>query len=176
MLNKILQWAGVVALVIAIIACYLPLAEKVSQKVGAQSGDGYTNVLTFGVTGILRAGAVENIGGVLSTTTPASMTLSATDLIGVSTISMFPNVGAITITLPATTTLTSWLPNTGDRTSFVLVNATSTSAITLTVAAGTGSLISKASTTAAVGPGGMMLINVVRKANTDLLFYLSPSL
>lgn len=114
-------------------------------------------------------------GRVLSTTTPASMTLRPLDLIGYSTISSLPTVSSVTLTLPASTTLNAngFLPKAGDRTTLAIVNASSTSA-SITLAGNTGSLLRNASTSAVITPGGVGILFITRKANLDFIFSLIP--
>ncbi len=90
---------------------------------------------------------------------------------------MTPTVGAVTATLPATTTagMSTWLANAGDSDTFGFINATS-SAFNITVAAGTGTLLKNASTTAAILPGGEAFIRCTRKVNTDILCWFSPAI
>lgn len=83
-----------------------------------------------------------------ATTTPASATLSALETAGFSTVSFYPSVGAITLTLPASTTLGAFLgPTPGAMKRVCYYNATTTSGITITLAAGTGIDLEIASTT-----------------------------
>jgi len=125
----------------------------------------------YGATGVLS-------GGVLSTTTPTSLTLKPSDVQNVTLISMVPTVGNITVTLPATTTsgMSTWIPNTGDSDEILFQNATTTAGVTVTLAAGTGTLVLNSSTTAAIRPGGIALLRAVRKAYTDISFFLSPGI
>lgn len=134
-------------------------------KTGQNCGDAYTFPTC--------AGEVVD-GGVLSTTTPASMTLAQSDL-GYSSISDLLNVGAATITLPASSTLTTFLPNSGDRKSIAITNATS-SAFNITIAGGTGTLFQNASTSAVILPLKTAYLFVMRKANTDLTFTFLPGI
>jgi len=78
-------------------------------------------------------------GAVLATSTSGTATtLKEKDLLNYSVFEMTPNVASFTYTLPATSTLTSILKNIGDTHSWVFQNATTTTATTLTLAAGAG--------------------------------------
>lgn len=135
-----------------------------------------TNTSTTYLSGGFRT------GGTNSTSTPVSLTLKAADLATYTSVSMTPTIGAITVTLPASSTMATFLPNAGDRTSFVWVNASTTAAAVITVAAGTGTLLMTASSSGTtVAPATIdgtkaAVIQVIRKANTDLLFLMQPFL
>jgi len=113
--------------------------------------------------------------------TPASITLQPTDL-QYGYISMYPGTTAgITITLPATTTFSAttsnpYLPNAGDNTSFILFNSTTTASRTITIAAGTGTLVETATSTAGAISGRSVLVNCFRKVDTDIVCDVDPFL
>jgi cell wall-associated NlpC family hydrolase len=104
---------------------------------------------TLGVTG-----KVTTDGGIvhsypLSTSTPASMTLAASDLTAYESIVMLPTVGSITVTLPASSTLSSAVsPTAGDWEDKCITNATTTSGQNITLAGGTGTSLLVASSSA----------------------------
>lgn len=78
-------------------------------------------------------------GQILATTTTGSaVTLKETDLRDYVMIDYMSNTGASTITMPATSTMFQLLPNDGDVRTWIIHNATSTAAATLTIAKGTG--------------------------------------
>lgn len=169
------NWIIAVLAVVVIVGGYLTFTNKgttvqtvASPSLGDQSHLTGLNVGTGGFS----------TSGILSTTTPASLTLSPNDIINANFISMFPSVGAITITLPATTSapMATWLPNPGDAGSFMIHNSTTTAAQTVTVAGGTGTLLRNSTTTAAILPGGIARLTCVRKVNTDIacLFSVAP--
>lgn len=83
---------------------------------------------------------VQTGGGKYSTTSNAatSETLTEADMLSNNYLYLMSNVGAFTWTLPATSTLTSMLQNVGDTREWLINNATSSSGITLTIAAGSG--------------------------------------
>ena len=91
------------------------------------------------ITGSLDTGTLTQGGGKTATSTSNSTaTLLATDFDTESYIEMTPNSAALTLTLPATSTLSALIPNDGDFRTVWLKNATTTSGITITLAAGTG--------------------------------------
>lgn len=118
-------------------------------------------------------------GSVLATTTPASMTMKQSDL-QVSTILMNPTVGSITVTLPATSTLTSFITVTGQRQTTVFCNATTTPGFLITIAAGTGMNVSIATGTnsSTIAQGSLKCANLtfIRTANTDVDVLMEPSI
>lgn len=115
---------------------------------GATGDSNFTNVVTSGyatVGGALTVGGAADVsgftqgGGVLSTSTTATAgTLTQSDLASYSMIEWTLNTANGTLTLPATSTLTTLLPDAGDMRTWLIHNATTTAAITATIAAGTG--------------------------------------
>lgn len=117
-------------------------------------------------------GIVES--SVLSTTSPANRTLNVSDLKDTSVILMNPTVGAITVTLPTAANLGSeFLPQIGDSKEVTIVNSTSTAAAVITVAGNTGTSLRKASTSAAVIPGGVGFLKFVRTSATTFAVFLT---
>lgn len=139
---------------------------------------GTPNDAGSGVVGTIYATSGLFEGGINSTTTPASMTLALSDLNSSSLLSMTPTVGSITVTLPASTTMSSggFLPNAGDCTWDVIHNATTTASSNITLAAGTGFILADASTTKAIIPGGAASLRICRKANTDYIGVMVPAI
>ncbi len=83
-----------------------------------------------------------------ATTTPASATLSAKETAGFSTVSFYPSVGDVTITLAASSTLGALLgPGVGTMKRVCYYNATTTTGIDITLASGTGVDLEVASST-----------------------------
>lgn len=114
-----------------------------------------------------------------STTTPASLTLQQSDL-KFSTTLMNLSVGAITVTLPASSTLTTVVPNIGNAQSENFCNATTTSGFSITVAGNTGLNLSIATstntTTIVEGSLKCARITLVRTPNSDVDVLLEPSI
>lgn len=107
----------------------------------------------------------------LDSYTGTTGTLAATDFIQ-SSISIFPTTGAITLTLPASTTLAAagFLPKAGDRTSFSIYNASSTAAAQVTLAGGAGTLLTTSTSTKILFPLGVNRIDAVRLPTSDYSF------
>ena len=128
---------------------------------GANGRNGVNGVSTpapspaprFGASGPVGNELVQFLAGFVisdnyATTTPASATLSAREAAGFSTVSFYPNVGDVTLTLPASTTLGSLLgPIAGSMKRVCYYNATTTNGIDITFASGTGVDLEVASTT-----------------------------
>ncbi len=192
-MNKIIKGIVIAAIaVLAIIGGVSGISKFFSSPTGlvGDASTGYPDGLTVGggtyavspalaVTGAVTvSGQLSGSSGIVSSTinststTATSETMSATDLVGYSVISITPNTGALTVTLPASSTLSTYLPNAGDSTSFVLFNASTTALQTVTIAAGTGTLLEVASTTATAvtAPAKASRITVFRKPNSDLVF------
>jgi hypothetical protein len=108
-------------------------------------------------------------GNVLSTTTPASMTLGVADLYGYDTVIVRPTgaASAKTLTFFASSTASHWLPIAGDTQRTCILNATTTSGVTLVFAAGTGIDIQTASsspTDLTILPDQTACFTFIRKA------------
>lgn len=145
-----------------------------SIRTGVAAGD--TSVTTNGNGSATVGGNIVNSSAIATTTVATSQTLKSSDIIGFSAILMTPNVGSDTITLPASSTLSTWLANAGDTTSFVLFNSTTTAGVNLTVVAGTGTLVESASSTAVTVANHGSTIDVFRKPNSDLVFIINPAI
>lgn len=96
----------------------------------------FSAIPTFSSILQLDAGAVHSYPN--STTTNATQTLVAADITNYESIVALPNVGSITLTLPASSTLSAFVPNAGDWQEQCIVNATTTTGIIVTLAGGTG--------------------------------------
>lgn len=137
---------------------------------------------TAAFNGTIRSSRSAYQGGVNSTSTTATTyTLVSGDIVGYSTISMTPNTGSLNLVLPSSSTMSTWLPNSGDRTSIILFNATTSAGIQIGLVPGTGSLLEIASSsigttalTASTTPAKAMRLEVFRKWNTDLVFLAQP--
>lgn len=187
--SKVTAWVAVVALIIGALGLFvgiraLPHASTLIGAAGNMLAEQYepyiqynggfnTNLpVNFGSTTtsvgpVLTSSSVVN-GGVLSTTTSISMTMAQSDFTSYTGILMNPIVGSITVTLPATSTLTAFLPTTGQQSQFTFCNATTTASQNITLAGGTGMNVSNATTTLVVTPKKCALLNFIRTANTDI--------
>ena len=181
-MNKKIIIGVIVALIVGLVVGYMVHPSAVAQQVkGITNTSGisaaYSKIGTGCDNGFGTCVGVVTYGGLLSTTTPASMTLAPTDM-QYGMISMNPTVGAITVTLPATTTsgMSSFLPNAGDNTSFMIQNASSTSGANITFAAGTGTLLQAATSTLTLLPLKGSTMDCMRKVNTDILCMFNPAI
>lgn len=142
---------------------------------------GTTNPTVINQNGTAKFRGQVTQSSTLSTSTPASLTLQASDL-AVSTILETPTVGAITLTLPATSTLTSLIPTAGDSVVINIVNASTTvsTATVVTLAGGTGMNVSVATGTAAstiaIPAKKVATITLIRLASTDVDLMMEPTI
>jgi len=121
--------------------------------------------------------AVSFLGGVtysntFATTSVGAGTLTAGSIANVTSI-LSTNSGALTLTMPASTTLRAFIPKAGDAKRVILVNQ---GTALLTLAGGTGTLLQTASSTKTVNIGGSALLNFVRKSNSDIIVLMSPGI
>lgn len=127
------------------------------------------------------ADAIRTDGSVTQSYTNATSTSATTATLvqadmSYSSRSVTPNTGALTYTLPATSTLTTFIPTAGDMARQCFYNATSTAAATITFAAGTGIDLEVATSTSqtgafdlTIGAGNMGCFDFFRKPNTDIV-------
>jgi hypothetical protein len=96
-----------------------------------------SNTLT--VSGASDVSTLTQGGGVRATSTLNSAeTLLASDFDVENYIEYTPNISSVTLTLPATSTLATMIPNAGDTRTIIIENATSTASIDITISAGAG--------------------------------------
>lgn len=116
-------------------------------------------------------------GGLFSTTTTsATGTVLASSLLDARTYAITSNLVDVTLTLPASSTLSELIPNRGDRATFAFMNATSTGSIEVTMAGGVGTILSSASTTRLILSGKTSLLEFIRSAtSSDIYVYMMPS-
>lgn len=159
MLNKVKEWSGVVALVAIIL--FLILGQGDAQVgSGSRFPNGLSADSTSPVAGELRGStltitgaatttgkAVFDGGVVHSNTNSTSTAVTAYTLVAndiapngapYSAVVITPNGGDLALTFPASSTLAAFLPSAGDWTEQCWRNASTTSGIDITFAAGTG--------------------------------------
>lgn len=156
--------AALVAVVAAVVALDLfPAKESRTLALFDNEATNFTNVE---IEGYLFVGDTFTRGGLLATSTVATSTgaLKERDL-SYSTIFVDHPAGALTYTLPASSTVTSLIPNAGDRIEVLIFNNGTT---TITVAGSTGTALKSASSTAVINANGIGILNLVRKPNTDI--------
>jgi hypothetical protein len=115
-------------------------------------------------------GAVTN-SATVATSSAASATILAADLTCGGSLLVSLPVGSVSLTLPASSTLSSFLPVAGDRCSVAIVNASTTASQNITIVEGTGSKLAS-TTNAVIQPNSVGILNVVRKANSDFVMLL----
>ncbi len=110
-------------------------------------------------------------GLILATSTDATATvLRAADLLTYSGWKVTVNLTDLTYTFPASSTLSALVPTAGDSRTWMIHNATTTTAIDVIFAAGTGSEIKGAGGAAlTIDESSFGTITLFRKANSDLL-------
>lgn len=124
---------------------------------------------TVGITGLTTLDGGSLLSNTNSTSTLATAyTLVAADIQNYDTVMMVPNIGALTITFPATSSITTFLPTAGDSQRQCWYNATGTVAATIIFAAGTGWDFEVASSTA--GTQGAVSTNLTIKAGNSGCF------
>lgn len=133
-------------------------------KLGVASGPDLYNQITF------YKGAL--FSSTFATTSTGAGTLTYGNIDTVTTI-LSTNAGALTLTMPASTTLRAFVPKAGDRAQLLIVNQ---GTALLTLAGGTGTLLQTSSTTKTVNIGGSALLNFVRKTNTDIIVNMTPAI
>jgi len=149
-----------------------PVINSSGQYVGTVTGA--FNGTTITASGISDVGIITQGGvSISSSTAGTTATLPASYLLNYSNVNYTPNGATVTLTLPASSSLSSLIPNTGDYIEKVITNATSTAASKITLAAGAGETIITASSTKDILSLGGGILRMVRKANTDIWIYLS---
>lgn len=129
---------------------------------------------TLGITGATTASTLTQGGGIRATTTTATTaTLLASDFDTENVIDVTPGGASLTLTLPATSTLTSFIPTAGQTRTIYIRNATTTADINITVAGGTGTALRNATSTGAIirgvtGGNSYGKIDFVRKSTSDI--------
>jgi hypothetical protein len=151
----------VIALVAVVIAACAFLFPQASAPLGANPGPDFLNDVNF------RAEVINS--ATVATSSAASANLLPGNLVCGGSLMVSLPVGSVTLTLPATSTLSAKVPTAGSRCSLAIVNASTTASQNVTIAAGTGWKL--ATTTAAQGvifPGTVGVVEFVRKANSDI--------
>lgn len=137
-----------------------------------------TDIISFNSTSnndLAVSGRIEHTGYIATSTVNSVETLLASDL-AYPTIFYTPNVEAVTLTLPATSTLTTLVATAGSRSSILIYNATSTATKNITIAVGTGMNLIRATTTSDILPGGIGKLTFLRKVNSDIIVMLESAI
>lgn len=164
--------ALVVILLIAIGSYFFPanktVVERVVEQLGASSGTSHSFLESF------ESGL--SVGGEYATSTSgAQMPLVAGAIENVSTIRATLNVVDTTLTFPASSTI-GFMRNSGDTRVYWVKNATTTAAMDITFAAGTGMNFKNATTTKILigdtDGGNAARVTLIRQADSDIDMYL----
>lgn len=143
-------------------AGFISAAGNFTLTSGNLSVGGSTSVETFTQGGGIRATSTDD----------TSATFLASDFDVENMIEFTPNVTGITATLPATSTLSSIIPNASDHRDIAVCNATTTAAAPFTLAFGTGMNSHLATSTLAIESGDCATLNLYRATDTDIeVFY-----
>ena len=124
----------------------------------------------------LHAGVLNSYPNSTSTTA-TTQTLAAADITNYSTVIMTPNTGATTFTLPASSTLSAFIPTAGDMARQCWFNATTTTNANglITFAAGTGIDLEIASSTAGISTGSTPNLTLAGQNSGCFTFIRKPA-
>lgn len=154
---------GVLALILVVgfLGYGLLKGETPATSFGAASGsDHYNHEFFF-------AGLTK--GGRVATSSLVSATLQTGFLNKDNTrIDFTPNAGSLTLTLSASSTLTSIVPKTGDTREYLICNATTTAATPFTLAFGAGLKQMNATSTYAIATGKCAQTIFSRRSDKDI--------
>ena len=143
-MNNTIKVVLTVAVVIAIAGVFLPRGNTIIERIVGNAGPDQYELQSF-------YGGVREGHYFATSTTATTQTLSTADIAPdgslYSTWAMTPNVGDVTFTLPASSTMSAVLPTAGMSSTQCWYNASTTAGIDITVAAGTGIDLEVASTT-----------------------------
>ncbi len=118
----------------------------------------FINIGTFTQGGGLRASSTDDVTALLL----------ASDFDAENYIDFTPNLIDITLTLPASSTMSDIIPNVGDYRTFFIRNATTTPDAIVILAAGTGWDVEMGTSTPTIYVDDHLIIEMVRKNNTDI--------
>jgi len=160
--------ALVVILLIATVGMFLSKDKPVVERIVGASGTTHTNLEEF-ISGI-------SVGGEYATSTSGSaMPLLSTAIENVSTIRATLNVQDATLTFPASSTI-QFMRGAGETRVYWVKNATTTAAMDITFAAGTGMNFKNATTTKILigdtDGGNAGRVTLIRQADSDIDMYL----
>lgn len=172
--------ALIVALSVAVFGGGTTVIDRTITKTTKTFG-GITNFdsLTLGedlvVTGASDVSTFTQGGGIRATSTDdTSAALLASDFDVENIIDFTPNVVSITLTLPASSTLSSFAPTAGDSRTIKIRNATTTIGTSFTIASGTGNTFKSATTTRVIEANDdYVVLEFVRRSDTDFDVFLS---
>ena len=132
-------------------------------KVGVAVGD--VSVPSYGIGSSYTTSIDVNGGYELLNATGTAYQLAASDMIH--TVIGFIATTSTTVTLPATSTLTAFLPNVGDSMQMFFVNASSTGG-TITLAGNTGVTLQVATSSKAIIASAVSVLDFIRTATGSI--------
>lgn len=184
-MNKIHEWVNTALIVV--VAILVLVGGNSSANLGGTTNfdlldttDGYAVDGTTVINGsgvfvgqLTSTSALTQGGGIRATSTINSAeTLTATDFDTENVIAYTLNVQSATLTLPASSTLSSFIPTAGQMRTVLVRNATTTAGLNLTIAGGTGTILKKATSTAVIysdtDGDNYARLDFVRKTNSDI--------
>lgn len=129
-------------------------------------------------TGTLIIDQFTQGGAVWATSTSnTAETLTEANMLAYNYFEFSSNTGATTYTLPATSTMTTLLATAGDMREWIFENATSSTGITATFAAGTGiDLVAVTNADDVIDPTEYSRLTCIRQTDTDVLCIISELL
>lgn len=144
-----------------------------SQQFSVDSSGNLSTSGTATFSGGTTASPFTEGGGVTATSTSGNVVpLLESDFDTENIIDVTLNVQDATLSFPATSTLTSFIPTAGQTRTLFVRNATTTATMDLTISGGTGVLLKKATSTAVVygdtDGANYARIDLTRKSNTDI--------
>lgn len=169
--NKYISIVLGVALVAVLVFTFVQKTDVVPVETdGASAGTEYTNTEYF------NASLVE--GGVTSTSTVnATVPLRAGDFDNESFIDVMLNTQSATLSFPASSTMGGILTRNGQSKKLIIRNATTSSAISLTITGGTGVLLKTSTSTGSTitgdtDGGNHAVLTLMRLANSNFVLSL----
>lgn len=183
--TNIIVTAVVAGLVAGVVAGLVGGNQPVVQDIGTRFPNGISVDGTAPSAGEIRGttltvGELTQGGGVNEVTpTSAAVTLTEADLLNYNVITFTASTtqAALTATLPATSTMTSLLPNAGDYRTWVIENPFTAAATTTTIGAGTGiDLQEPDGQNVVIGINNYAWLTCFREASTDVVCRVDESI
>ena len=172
MIEKINKWLPILTFILVIILGVMLVGGNSQSGLVGGNGSRYPNGLsadttspidgevrgttlnitsTSALAGAVDVGTFTQGGGVKSTTTIATTaTLTASDFDTESLIKVIPGGASLALTLPASSTLSSFAPSIGDVRTIYVQNATTTAGIVLSISGGTGTILKVGTSTTSI--------------------------
>ena len=174
MIKNIIIGVLAVVIVIAGISYVLPKQQDTKGTTNFDAVSLSSGLTVAGSTVFASSTTSGGINNVVNAST--TVTLTQADLTGYSTINILASTtAASSIVLPASSTLTTLIPNAGDISGYTITNATTTGSVhVLTIAGGTGTTLQISSTTAALVPAKTGYLRLIRLPSTNVIAQFTP--